>query len=237
MRPSPALLDSSPLKRELIEGVDLLVVRELTGGIYFGDRGLDGDTAHDTCVYSEGEIERIARVAFELAREQVTSVDKANILETSRLWRKVVDRIGQDERVPLVHMLVDNAAMQLVARPAEFDVILTENMFGDILSDEAAMLTGSLGMLPSASLGDGSGPGLFEPVHGSAPDIAGTGRANPLAMFGSVALMLRHGLAMEQQATALESAVDRALGDGLRTPDLGGDASTEAATRAVVASL
>ncbi len=237
MRPSPALLDSSPLKRELIEGVDLLVVRELTGGIYFGDRGLDGDTAHDTCVYSEGEIERIARVAFELAREQVTSVDKANILETSRLWRKVVDRIGQDERVPLVHMLVDNAAMQLVARPAEFDVILTENMFGDILSDEAAMLTGSLGMLPSASLGDGSGPGLFEPVHGSAPDIAGTGRANPLAMFGSVALMLRHGLAMEQQASALESAVDRALGDGLRTPDLGGDASTEAATRAVVASL
>ena len=237
VRPSPALLDSSPLKRELIEGVDLLVVRELTGGIYFGDRGLDGDTAHDTCVYSEGEIERIARVGFELAREQVTSVDKANILETSRLWRKVVDRIGQDEQVPLVHMLVDNAAMQLVSRPAEFDVILTENMFGDILSDEAAMLTGSLGMLPSASLGDGSGPGLFEPVHGSAPDIAGTGRANPLAMFGSVALMLRHGLAMEQQATALESAVDRALGDGLRTPDLGGDASTEAATRAVVANL
>ena len=237
MRPSSALLDSSPLKRELIEGTDLLVVRELTGGIYFGDRGLEGDTAHDTCVYSVGEIERIARVGFELAREKVTSVDKANILETSRLWRKVVDRIGQDEDVPLEHMLVDNAAMQLVSRPADFDVILTENMFGDILSDEAAMLTGSLGMLPSASLGDGSGPGLFEPVHGSAPDIAGTGRANPLAMFGSVALMLRHGLAMEQQASALESAVDRALGDGLRTPDLGGDASTEAATRAVVANL
>ena len=237
VRPSSALLDSSPLKRELIEGTDLLVVRELTGGIYFGDRGLDGDTAHDTCVYSVGEIERIARVGFELAREKVTSVDKANILETSRLWRKVVDRIGQGEDVPLEHMLVDNAAMQLVSRPADFDVILTENMFGDILSDEAAMLTGSLGMLPSASLGDGSGPGLFEPVHGSAPDIAGTGRANPLAMFGSVALMLRHGLAMEEQASALESAVDRALGDGLRTPDLGGDASTEAATRAVVANL
>jgi 3-isopropylmalate dehydrogenase len=237
VRPSSALLDSSPLKRELIEGTDLLVVRELTGGIYFGDRGLDGDTAHDTCVYSEGEIERIARVGFDLARKKVTSVDKANILETSRLWRKVVDRIGQGEDVPLEHMLVDNAAMQLVSRPAEFDVILTENMFGDILSDEAAMLTGSLGMLPSASLGDGSGPGLFEPVHGSAPDIAGTGRANPLAMFGSVALMLRHGLAMEEQASALESAVDRALGDGLRTPDLGGDASTEAATRAVVANL
>jgi 3-isopropylmalate dehydrogenase len=237
VRPSPALLDASPLKRELIEAVDLLVVRELTGGIYFGDRGLDGDTAHDTCVYSEAEIERIARVGFELARRKVTSVDKANILETSRLWRKVVDRVAQGEDTPLEHMLVDNAAMQLVSRPAEFDVILTENMFGDILSDEAAMLTGSLGMLPSASLGDGSGPGLFEPVHGSAPDIVGTGKANPLAMFGSLALMLRHGLAMENEAAALESAVDRALGDGLRTPDLGGDASTETATRAVVANL
>jgi 3-isopropylmalate dehydrogenase len=237
VRPSPALLDSSPLKRELIEDVDLLVVRELTGGIYFGDRGLDGDTAHDTCVYSEAEIERIARVGFELARRKVTSVDKANILETSRLWRKVVDRVAQGEDTPLEHMLVDNAAMQLVSRPAEFDVILTENMFGDILSDEAAMLTGSLGMLPSASLGDGSGPGLFEPVHGSAPDIVGTGKANPLAMFGSVALMLRHGLAMEDEAAALESAVDRALGDGLRTPDLGGDATTETANRVVVANL
>ena len=237
VRPSPALLDASPLKRELIEDVDLLVVRELTGGIYFGDRGLDGDTAHDTCVYSEAEIERIARVGFDLARRKVTSVDKANILETSRLWRKVVDRLAQGEDTPLEHMLVDNAAMQLVSRPAEFDVILTENMFGDILSDEAAMLTGSLGMLPSASLGDGSGPGLFEPVHGSAPDIVGTGKANPLAMFGSVALMLRHGLAMDNEAAALESAVDRALGDGLRTPDLGGDASTETATRAVVANL
>jgi 3-isopropylmalate dehydrogenase len=237
VRPSPALLDASPLKRDRIEGTDLLVVRELTGGIYFGERGLDGDTAHDTCVYSEGEIERIARVAFRLARRKVTSVDKANILETSRLWRRVVERVATGEETPLEHMLVDNAAMQLVSRPAEFDVVLTENMFGDILSDEAAMLTGSLGMLPSASLGDGSGPGLFEPVHGSAPDIAGTGTANPLAMFGSVALMLRHGLSMEDEATALESAVDRALGDGLRTPDLGGDATTEAATRAVLANL
>jgi len=237
VRPSPALLDASPLKRERIEGTDLLVVRELTGGIYFGARGLDGDTAHDTCVYSEGEIERIARVAFGLARTRVTSVDKANVLETSRLWRRVVEGMAAGETVPLDHMLVDNAAMQLVARPAEFDVILTENLFGDILSDEAAMLTGSLGMLPSASLGDGSGPGVFEPVHGSAPDIAGTGSANPLAMFGSVALMLRHGLAMENEAAALESAVDRALGDGLRTPDLGGEASTEAATRAVLANL
>jgi 3-isopropylmalate dehydrogenase len=237
VRPSPALLDSSPLKRELIEGTDLLVVRELTGGIYFGDRGLVDGTAHDTCVYSEREIERIARVAFDLARRKVTSVDKANILETSRLWRKTVERVAADGDKPLEHMLVDNAAMQLVSRPADFDVLLTENMFGDILSDEAAMLTGSLGMLPSASLGDGSGPGLFEPVHGSAPDIVGTGTANPLAMFGSIALMLRHGLAMEAEASALESAIDTALGDGLRTPDLGGNATTEAATRAVLANL
>jgi 3-isopropylmalate dehydrogenase len=238
VRPSPALLDASPLKRDRIEGTDLLVVRELTGGIYFGDRGLEGDTAHDTCVYSEPEIERIARVAFRLARRKVTSVDKANVLETSRLWRKVVTRVGeQNGGTPLEHVLVDNAAMQLVSRPAEFDVILTENMFGDILSDEAAMLTGSLGMLPSASLGDGSGPGLFEPVHGSAPDIAGKGTANPLAMFGSVAMMLRHGLAMETEAAALESALDRALEDGLRTPDLQGSATTEAATRAVLANL
>ena len=237
VRPSPALLDSSPLKRELIEGIDLLVVRELTGGIYFGDSGRDGDTAHDTCVYSVAEIERITRVAFGLARRKVTSVDKANILETSRLWRATVERVAAGEDKPLEHMLVDNAAMQLVSRPRNFDVLLTENMFGDILSDEAAMLTGSLGMLPSASLGDGSGPGLFEPVHGSAPDIVGTGRANPLAMFGSIALMLRHGLAMEEAASALESAIDSALGDGLRTPDLGGDATTEAATRAVLANL
>jgi 3-isopropylmalate dehydrogenase len=237
VRPSPALLDASPLKRERIEGTDLLVVRELTGGIYFGDSGLDGDTAHDTCTYSEGEIERITRVAFRLARTKVTSVDKANVLETSRLWRKVVERVAEAETIPLDHMLVDNAAMQLVSWPAEFDVVLTENLFGDILSDEAAMLTGSLGMLPSASLGDGSGPGLFEPVHGSAPDIAGTGTANPLAMFGSVALMLRHGLSMEDEAAALESALDRALGDGLRTPDLGGGATTETATRAVLANL
>jgi 3-isopropylmalate dehydrogenase len=236
VRPSPALLDASPLKRERIEGTDLLVVRELTGGIYFGERGLDGEVAHDTCVYSVEEIERISRVAFRLARRKVTSVDKANILETSRLWRKTVTELASDAEVEVEHMLVDNAAMQLVSRPADFDVLLTENMFGDILSDEAAMLTGSLGMLPSASLGE-SGPGLFEPVHGSAPDIAGTGKANPLAMFGSVALMLRHGLGMEQEAAAVESAVDRALGAGLRTPDLGGDATTEDATRAVLDNL
>ena len=195
------------------------------------------DTAHDTCVYSVGEIERIARVGFGLARRKVTSVDKANVLETSRLWRKTIDRVAQEQDTPLDHMLVDNAAMQLVSRPAEFDVILTENLFGDILSDEAAMLTGSLGMLPSASLGDGSGPGLFEPVHGSAPDIAGTGTAAPLGMFGSVALMRRLGLGMEAEAAALESAIDRALEGGLRTADLGGEATTEDATGAVLEGL
>jgi 3-isopropylmalate dehydrogenase len=238
VRPSPALLDASPLKRERIEGTDLLVVRELTGGIYSGDSGRDGDTAHDDCAYSVGEIERIARVAFRSARNRVTSVDKANVLETSRLWRETVTRVHAKEfpEVELDHLLVDNAAMQLVSRPSDFDTIVTENLFGDILSDEAAMLTGSLGMLPSASIGDG-GPGLFEPVHGSAPDIAGTGRANPLAMFGSVALMLRHGLGMDDAAARVESAIDRALEEGLRTPDLGGEATTEDATTAVLANL
>ena len=184
------------------------------------------------------EIERIARIGFESARTKVTSVDKANVLETSRLWREVVTRVHDEEfpDVPLEHLLVDNAAMQLVSQPASFDVIVTENLFGDILSDEAAMLTGSLGMLPSASLG-GDGPGLFEPVHGSAPDIAGTGKANPLAMFGSVALMLRHGLGSEDAAAALDSAIDQALGDGIRTADLGGEHTTEEATRAVLAHL
>ncbi len=237
VRPSSGLLDASPLKRGRVEGTDLLVVRELTGGIYFGERGRRDGAAYDTCSYTVEEVERIARVAFRLARSRVTSVDKANVLETSRLWRETVGRIASERPgIELEHMLVDNAAMQLVSCPVRFDVLLTENMFGDILSDEAAMLTGSLGMLPSASLGE-SGPGLFEPVHGSAPDIAGTGRANPLAMFGSVALMLRHGLGMEQEAAGIESAVDRALGEGLRTPDLGGEATTEEATRAVLANL
>jgi 3-isopropylmalate dehydrogenase len=212
-------------------------VRELTGGIYFGERGRRNGEAFDTCVYTTGEVERIARVAFRLARRKVTSVDKANILDTSRLWREVAEQVaGEHREIQFEHLLVDNAAMQLVSRPADFDVLLTENLFGDILSDEAAMLTGSLGMLPSASLGE-SGPGLFEPVHGSAPDIAGSGKANPLAMFASVALMLRHGLGMEDAAAGIESAVDRALGAGLRTPDLGGDATTEDATRAVLANL
>jgi 3-isopropylmalate dehydrogenase len=242
VRPLPALYDASPLKRERIEGTDLLVVRELTGGIYFGTKTRTATSASDLCEYSVEEVDRIARVAFDAARgrrRKVASVDKANVLETSRQWREVVHRVHEAEYddIELTDVLVDNAAMQLIARPAEFDVIVTENLFGDILSDEAAMITGSIGMLPSASLGQAGDPGLFEPVHGSAPDIAGTGAANPLAMFLSVALMLRHGLARESDATALESAVDRALGTGLRTRDLGGDATTAEATRAVLDNL
>jgi 3-isopropylmalate dehydrogenase len=241
VKPLAALYDASPLRRERIEGVDLLVVRELTGGIYFGEKTRTETTASDTCVYSTEEIERIARTAFGAARSKVASVDKANVLETSRLWRQVVSGLHAREfpHIELEHVLVDNAAMQLVSAPRHFDTILTENMFGDILSDEAAMLTGSIGMLPSASLGgsDGSGPGLFEPVHGSAPDIAGRGIANPLAMFLSAAMMLRHGLGLESEAAAVESAVEGALDAGLRTPDLGGSAGTLQATEAVLANL
>jgi 3-isopropylmalate dehydrogenase len=238
VRPVPALLDASPLKRDVLEGTDLLVVRELTGGIYFGEKKREDGRAIDVCEYETAEIERIARVAFKAARTRVTSVDKMNVLETSRLWREVVARVHSQEfpTVELEHQLVDSAAMKLVAAPRHFDVILTENMFGDILSDEAAMLTGSLGMLPSASLGDG-GPGVFEPVHGSAPDIAGRGVANPLAMFLSAALLLRQGLGMEAEAAAVESAVDRALDGGLRTADLGGEATTAEATDAVLGGL
>jgi 3-isopropylmalate dehydrogenase len=239
VRPVPALYDASPLRRDRIEGTSLLVVRELTGGIYFGARGRDDDGAYDTCTYSMGEIERIVRVAFKAAQARVTSVDKANVLETSRLWRETVTGVHSREypHIQLEHMLVDNAAMQLVAAPRHFDVIVTENMFGDILSDEAAMLTGSIGMLPSASLGAAGAPGLFEPVHGSAPDIAGTGAANPLAMILSAAMLLRHGLSRPAEAAAVESAVDRALESGLRTADLGGSATTAEATRAVLDGL
>ena len=239
VRPSPALLDASPLRRGRIEGTDLLVVRELTGGIYFGASGRDGDTAYDTATYTVAEIERIARRGFESARSRVTSVDKANVMESSRLWREVVTRIHSQEfpNVELEHLLVDNAAMKLIAAPRHFDVILTENLFGDILSDEAAMLSGSIGMLPSASLGEPGKPGLFEPVHGSAPDIAGQGIANPLAMILSAALMLRHAFGMEAEAAAVESAVDRALAAGLRTADLGGSATTAEATHAVLGHL
>jgi 3-isopropylmalate dehydrogenase len=249
VKPLAALYDSSPLRRERIEGTDLLVVRELTGGIYFGEKTRTPTSASDACVYTTAEIERIARVGFRAARSKVSSVDKANVLETSRLWREVVSELHSREfpQIELEHVLVDNAAMQLVSAPRHFDTILTENMFGDILSDEAAMLTGSIGMLPSASLGgdggspDGSvgggGPGLFEPVHGSAPDIAGRGIANPLAMFLSAAMMLRHGLGLADEAAAVESAVELALDAGLRTPDLGGSATTAQATEAVTSNL
>jgi 3-isopropylmalate dehydrogenase len=243
VKPLPALYDASPLRRERIEGTDLLVVRELTGGIYFGEKTRTATSASDLCIYTTEEIERIARTAFTAAEgrsssPKVSSVDKANVLETSRLWREVVSVLAEREfpGVQLEHVLVDNAAMQLVSAPRDFDTILTENMFGDILSDEAAMLTGSIGMLPSASL-SGDGPGMFEPVHGSAPDIAGKGLANPLAMFLSAAMMLRHGLGLESEAAAVESSVERALAAGLRTPDLGGGAGTEQATRAVLENL
>jgi 3-isopropylmalate dehydrogenase len=243
VRPFAALAAASPLRHEVLAGTDLLVVRELTGGIYFGMRGRGEGRAFDTCVYSVEEIERIARVAFESGRRRggepprVASVDKANVLETSRLWREVVGSVAAEyEDVELEHVLVDNAAMQLVADPARFDVILTENMFGDILSDEAAMLTGSLGMLPSASLG-GDGPGLFEPVHGSAPDIAGTGKANPLATILSVAMLLRHGLDRPTDADRVEAAVAAVLDRGLRTPDLAGPGDATVGTEEMTAAV
>jgi len=222
------------------EGIDVLVVRELVGGIYYGAHGVREDgSAFDTCEYHPSEIERIARRAFELARSRrgrLISVDKANVLETSRLWRRVVREVAVDyAAVDVEDMLVDNAAMQLATTPAQFDVIVTENMFGDILSDLAAAVTGGLGLAPSASLAD-EGPGLFEPVHGSAPDIAGKGIANPAAMLRSVALMLEHAFGRSDEAAALEAAVDHALGEA-PTPDLGGDGTTVSFTDAVVASL
>ncbi len=247
VRPSPAAYEASPIRKELLEGVDLLVVRELTGGIYFGQKDRirhtdkTKDTAQDTCEYSWQEIERIAHVAFRAAQQRkhkLTSVDKANVLETSRLWREVVTDVAKNyPDVELNLLLVDNAAMQIVSKPASFDVILTENMFGDILSDESAMLSGSLGMLPSASLGKEDSPGLFEPIHGSAPDIAGKGAANPLATFLSVALMLRYGLDSPSEAEAVETAVSKALDEGLRTKDLGGQATTIEATDKILSYL
>lgn len=224
----PALAGASVLKAEIVScGLDILVVRELTGGIYFGEpkgRTDEGRRAVDTCVYTEAEIERIARVGFESAqkrRKRLCSVDKANVLETSRLWREVVTRIGADYAdVELSHMLVDNCAMQLIRDPRQFDVIVTENMFGDILSDESSMLTGSLGMLPSASLGDGT-TGLYEPIHGSAPDIAGKGVANPLATILSSSMLLRYSFGLEEAANEVERAVETAVAGGHRTADIG----------------
>jgi 3-isopropylmalate dehydrogenase len=237
----PSLAGASTLKPEVIEGVDLLVVRELTGGIYFGTpRGrveADGHVrAFNTMAYSDFEIDRIARVGFDLAHQRggrLCSVDKANVLDVSQLWRDRVEAIAADyPGVTLSHMYVDNAAMQLVRAPKQFDVILTSNLFGDILSDEAAMLTGSIGMLPSASLGSG-GPGLFEPIHGSAPDIAGQDLANPMAMVLSAAMLLRIGLKQEAAAADLEAAVERTLAAGFRTGDLMAEGCTQLGCRAM----
>jgi 3-isopropylmalate dehydrogenase len=230
----PALAAASPIREERLAGTDLLVVRELTGGLYYGEprfveETAEGARAVDTLVYTEAEIRRVLRLAFRLAasrRGKLTSVDKANVLFSSRLWRRVAGEVAKEfPEVALEHLLVDAAAMRLVSAPASFDVLCTENLFGDILSDEASVLAGSLGMLPSASVGDG-GPGLFEPVHGSAPDIAGAGTANPVGAVLSAAMLLRHGLGMEDAADAVERAVAAALDAGPRTPDLGGDAGT-----------
>ncbi len=240
VRPWPALYESSPLRRERIEGTDLLVVRELTGGLYFGERGREPERAFDTCVYTTEEVSRLAEWGFRAAagrRGKVTSVDKANVLETSRLWREVVIGVAEGHPdVELEHMLVDNAAMQLVSRPADFDVIVTENLFGDILSDEAAMITGSIGMLPSASLGPGT-LGMYEPVHGSAPDIAGRGVANPIATVLSAAMMLRYSLGVPEAADRLDAAVDAVLAAGHRPPDLGGALGTREIGDLILAAL
>jgi 3-isopropylmalate dehydrogenase len=236
----PALAALSPLKAERLESVDLLFVRELTGGAYFGAKTRTADAATDECKYTEAEVERVARRAFELARgrrKRLTSVDKANVLATSRLWRSTVDRVAADyPDVKLEHQLVDSMAMLLLTRPASYDVVVTENLFGDILTDEAAALAGSLGLLPSASLGDGK-RGLYEPIHGSAPDIAGQGIANPIGAVLSAALLLRHSLGLETEAAALEAAVHAVLADGPRTRDLGGDAGTSEVRDAVLAAL
>ncbi len=232
----PALRDASVIKSEYLDGVDFVFVRELTGGIYFGAKTRDADVATDLCSYSVTEVERITRVAGRLAlerRRHIMSIDKSNVLETSRLWREVAERVIRDEfpAVRLEHMLVDAAAMHLLKRPRDFDVLLTENMFGDILTDEAAMLAGSLGVLPSASLGEGR-RGLYEPIHGSAPDIAGRGIANPIGTILSAALLLRHSLGLIEEARALESAVSRALDKGLRTADIAAPGERALGTRA-----
>ncbi|MGQ0532780.1 MAG: 3-isopropylmalate dehydrogenase [Caulobacteraceae bacterium] len=232
-----ALIDRSPLRADIVADVDFVIFRELTGGAYFGEKRRRADFASDECVYTAAEIERIAHAAFAAARARrgkVTSVDKCNVLETSRLWREVVTRVHSERYsdVRLEHALVDSTAMHLIRHPRAFDVILTENMFGDILSDEAAMLGGSIGLAPSASLG-ASGPGLFEPVHGSAPDIAGRDLCNPIGAILSVALMLRYGLRLVDEANAVESAVERVLTGGARTADLGGEYGCRAMGEAI----
>jgi 3-isopropylmalate dehydrogenase len=237
----PALYAASPLKDRLLEGVDILFVRELTGGIYFGEKRRDRDAASDLCVYTRVEIERVVRLACRLARQRrglVTSIDKANVLETSRLWREIATRIARDEfpDIRLEHALVDAAAMQLLQDPRRFDVVVTENMFGDILTDEASVITGSIGMLPSASLAD-EGPGLYEPIHGSAPDIAGRGVANPCGAILSAAMMLRHSLGLEAEAAAVEQATWDTVSRGIGTADVVGPGKQSASTRAVAEAI
>jgi len=239
----PALADSTTLKADVVRGVDLVFVRELTGGIYFGAKTRSATEASDLCSYTAAEVERVTRVAGRLAqkrRRKLTSIDKSNVLDTSRLWREVVTRVMKNEfaDVAVEHILVDAAAMHLIRRPVDFDVIVTENMFGDILTDEASMLAGSLGLSPSASLGDGK-RGLYEPIHGSAPDIAGKGIANPVGTILSVALLLRHSLGLEAEARAIETAVGTALDQGMRTADIaaGGRALSTADAGAQVTAL
>ena len=233
----PALLSASTLKKEVVEGVDILIIRELTGGAYFGEKEEGTDRASDLSVYTRDEVVRVARVAFEAAKRRkrrLTSVDKANVMATGRLWRKVVVEVAEEyPEVELEHVLVDAAAMFLIRDPRRFDVMLTENLFGDILSDEAAMLPGSMGMLPSASLGAPGEPGIFEPVHGSAPDIAGQGKANPYATILSTAMMFRHSLGRPDVAESIEQGVSVALEAHFLTPDIGGTKTTEEVTKAV----
>ena len=241
VKPHPSAIQFAPIKPEILAGVDLIVVRELTGGVYFGERTRTETSATDLCRYETFEIERIVRVAAQLAMargKKLTQIDKANVLETSRLWREVTTRVIAQEfpEIVLEHQLVDSEAMLLISRPSSFDVIVTENMFGDILTDEASMLAGSLGLLPSASLGAGK-RGVFEPIHGSAPDIAGRGIANPIATIASCAMLLRYSLELPAEAAHLEAAISQVLVSGPRTRDLAGTGSTTDVGAAVVAAI